>query len=44
VDEPVVNDGAADLLVEFEQRLHLVHRDFDSIARTEKNRVRRHCK
>ena len=27
VDEAVVDDGAADLLVELEERLHLVHRD-----------------
>lgn len=28
VDEAVVDDGAADLLVELKERLHLVHRDF----------------
>lgn len=27
VDEAIVDDGAADLLVELEERLHLVHRD-----------------
>jgi hypothetical protein len=27
VDEAVIDDGAADLLVELEEGLHLVHRD-----------------
>lgn len=37
VDEAIVDDGAADLLVELEERLHLVHGDFGPI---EFNRIR----
>jgi len=39
VDEAVVDDGAADLLVELEERLDLVHGDFGSIQ-FNRNRVR----
>lgn len=32
VDEAVVDDGAADLLVELKERLHLVHREASGIG------------
>ena len=38
MDEPVVDDGAADLLVELEQRLHLVHRDFVQFQKEKRER------
>jgi len=44
VDEAVVDDGAADLLVELEERLHLVHGDFGSIQfQSKQSQMRRHC-
>jgi hypothetical protein len=42
VDEAVVDDGAADLLVELEERLHLVHRDLKPNPH-QKSQIVRHC-
>jgi hypothetical protein len=35
VDEPVFDDGAAQLLVQLVQRLHLVHRDYHATQATQ---------
>jgi hypothetical protein len=43
VDEAVVDDGAADLLVELEERLHLVHRDFGTESAQRVRSYIRHC-
>jgi hypothetical protein len=44
VDESVVDDGAADLLVELEQRLHLVHGDLTRCDRHQTpDQIGPHC-
>lgn len=43
MDEAIVDDGAADLLVELEERLHLVHRDCFGSFNSQESQMKRHC-